>query len=62
MIIRRFYRLLYGEKRMTISTIKSDEARNRWAALLDRVVGNQSEEVEYEVVTERRVIKILNVA
>lgn len=47
---------------MTISTIKSDEARNRWAALLDRVVGNQSEEVEYEVVTERRVIKILNVA
>lgn len=33
---------------MTVSTIKSDEARNRWAALLDRVLGNQNEEVVIE--------------
>lgn len=33
---------------MTVSTIKSDDARNKWAALLDRVLGNQSEEVVIE--------------
>ena len=33
---------------MTVSTIKSDEARNTWAALLDRVLGNQSEEIIIE--------------
>ena len=33
---------------MTVSTIKSDEARNKWAALLDHSLSNQNEEVIIE--------------
>jgi antitoxin (DNA-binding transcriptional repressor) of toxin-antitoxin stability system len=33
---------------MSVSTIKSDEARNSWAALLDRILSNQKEEVIIE--------------
>lgn len=33
---------------MTVSTIKSDEARNNWRELLDQVLANQTAEVVIE--------------